>query len=113
MRVRWSQLVYRRPGSDNEVGLARVCKTLNGETMHFQDARPQIGDESKGYLALVPLARGFEEELDEWIEIDPEVFLERQRSLWEDSHAPEPTQVFVRSWLNAVTEFLNLQTSRA
>lgn len=100
MKVRWSQLVYRRPGSDNEAGLAMVCQTPAGEVMRFQDGQT-VGDETKGYLALVPLARGMEEELDEWVEVDPEVFLQRDHALWEDNEALTDRKSFWSTLLEA------------
>jgi len=89
MRVRWSQLVYRVPGSDNSVGLARVTRSRDGEVLRFCDGAGQVGEEEVGYLALLPLARGVEDELDEWIEVEPEAFLERDHSLWMESSGPE------------------------
>ena len=48
-----------------------------------------MGEEEVGYLALLPLARGIEDELDEWVEVDPDVFLERDPALWMDHYDVE------------------------
>lgn len=85
MRVRWSQLVYRNPGSDNAVALAKVIQSPNGEVMRFQEQDDQIQEKELGYLALHSLSRGIEEELDEWIEVDESIFLEENRSLWTEA----------------------------
>lgn len=87
MRVRWSQLVYRAPGSDNEVALARVYRSQQGEVMRFREGEWELGEVEMGYLALVPMAQTWEDELDEWVEVEPDVFLERERRLWSESSA--------------------------
>jgi len=93
MKVRWSQLVYRRPGSDNAACLTQVVQTPQGESHRFADQPQESNERSVGYLALVPLASGFEEELDVWVELDPDAFLSSDRTLWEAPRKKSPKQL--------------------
>ena len=82
MRVRWSQLVYRMPGSDNEATLARVYHSKRGDVMRFQENEAELGELEVGYLALVPTAQAFEDEIDMWVEVDSCTFFEGERKQW-------------------------------
>lgn len=82
MRVRWSQLAYRLPGSDNELGLAKVYQSPNSYSVRFSKQEGRYGEEEVGYLAIVPVGQAMERELDEWVELDPESVLERDSDLW-------------------------------
>ncbi|TNE52159.1 MAG: hypothetical protein EP343_01810 [Deltaproteobacteria bacterium] len=94
MRVRWSQLVYRTPGSDNEVGLVRVMQTSKGDRLCLEEDLPRPGEQEVGYLAMVPAAQACEEELDVWVDIDGTAFITSDRDLWHDSYVPEQTGLF-------------------
>lgn len=111
MRVRWSQLVYRHPGSDNAVGLARVLKSPEGEVFRFQDATDFADEAELGFLAVLPIARGMEEELDEWIEVDQEAFLDHDASLWERELTPSELQ-WSGLWPMLRSMFHRWQTAR-
>lgn len=89
MRVRWSQLVYRTPGSDNEVGLVRVYRTSKGDRLSMEEGAGRPGEQEVGYLAMVPASPAWDEELDVWIDVDSSAFLRQDKDLWSDSYVSE------------------------
>ena len=98
MRVRWSQLAYRRPGSDNEVALARVFHSRRGDVMRLHESEAQMGELEVGYLALVPLAPTLEADIDMWIEVDDSVFFQGEREQWSTTSTHPDRQLRFFQW---------------
>jgi hypothetical protein len=111
MRVRWSQLVYRNPGSDNAIGLARVVDTPDGEVLRFAEDGDSIDEFEVGYLALHSLSMGMEEELDEWIEIDNQAASARDQELWGEEFTQAEEFVY-QVWTQMTALFRHLQLAR-
>ena len=99
MRVRWSQLVYRMPGSDNEAALARVYHSRRGDVMRFQENEDDVNELEVGYLALVPTAQAFEDDIDMWIEVDSNIFFEGERKKWSSVSTHPDHRLSLVQWM--------------
>ena len=96
MRVRWSQLAYRLPGSDNELGLAKIYYSSQGYSVRFSEQEGRFDEKEAGYLAIVPVAQAIEQELDEWVDVQTESFVRRDEDLWGRYNSTSPEKRTLR-----------------